>query len=202
MARPIDPDQHRRRRAEIVGAASTLFARAGYDRTSTAAICRAAGISSGTFFHYFPTKLDVLLAVLAVGRDLLIAELARIEAGPTGLPAVLALADLATDELVAAEYATFAGGLAGVEDDPRVASALQAEADAMHDVLIRQLRIGVEDTAVREDVPLDELARWVAWLIDGASQQALSPRDTPPSLREAVEALIGRAPRPAVSPPR
>lgn len=34
---------------------------------TSAAICREAGIATGTFFHYFPTKLDLLLAILDLG---------------------------------------------------------------------------------------------------------------------------------------
>ena len=62
MSRPIDREKYETKRASIVSAASVQFATHGYQGSTTAGICSEAGISSGTFFHYFPTKLDVLVA--------------------------------------------------------------------------------------------------------------------------------------------
>jgi len=50
------------RREMIARAALKLFAERGYERTTTKEIARAAGISEGTIFKYFPTKHDLLLA--------------------------------------------------------------------------------------------------------------------------------------------
>lgn len=58
--RTVDPEKHARRRADILAAAAEEFAAKGVDGTSTAVICRRAGIGSGTLFHYFPTKLDIV----------------------------------------------------------------------------------------------------------------------------------------------
>ena len=69
MARTVDPERHLARRLVIIDAALTCFAASGYAGTSTAAICREAGIGSGTFFHYFPTKQSLLLAILALGTE-------------------------------------------------------------------------------------------------------------------------------------
>lgn len=41
-----------------------MFAERGYERTTTREIARAAGISEGTIFKYFPTKHDLLLAFI------------------------------------------------------------------------------------------------------------------------------------------
>lgn len=51
----------------ILDAALTRFAIDGFDRATTAAICREARISSGTFIHYFPTTGNTLLAVQVEG---------------------------------------------------------------------------------------------------------------------------------------
>ncbi|MGC7093638.1 TetR/AcrR family transcriptional regulator [Amycolatopsis lurida] len=61
--RTVNPEQHARKRAEILAAAAQEFASAGVDGTSTADICRRAGIGSGTLFHYFPTKRDIFHAL-------------------------------------------------------------------------------------------------------------------------------------------
>lgn len=66
-------------------AALDLFARYGYDGTSTAQVAEAAGVSQATIFKYFKTKQDLLKAIIKpvlenffpVYRDDLLAELAQ-----------------------------------------------------------------------------------------------------------------------------
>jgi AcrR family transcriptional regulator len=53
----------------LVFAAMRLFAGKGYNSTSVADILREAEANSGSLYHAFPTKQDLLLAVLARYRD-------------------------------------------------------------------------------------------------------------------------------------
>lgn len=69
MARTVDPRKHAARREEILGAALLCFATNGFERTTTAQICRMAGIGSGTLFHYFPNKRAILHAGFALDID-------------------------------------------------------------------------------------------------------------------------------------
>jgi AcrR family transcriptional regulator len=48
----------------IVDAAQRMFADAGYAATSTAKIAASAGVPHGLVFYYFPSKRDLLLAVV------------------------------------------------------------------------------------------------------------------------------------------
>lgn len=56
-------------RNRILFAAMELFAVKGYQSTSITDILRVAEAHSGSLYHFFPTKQDLLLAVLAAYRD-------------------------------------------------------------------------------------------------------------------------------------
>ncbi len=51
-------------RAHILQAAITLFAKNGYDASSVAEICQAAGVSKGAFYHHFASKQAVFQSLL------------------------------------------------------------------------------------------------------------------------------------------
>lgn len=56
-------------RDRLVWAAMQLFSEKGYLSTSVADILREARANSGSLYHAFPTKQDLLLAVLEAYRD-------------------------------------------------------------------------------------------------------------------------------------
>ena len=51
-------------RATILDAAVRRFSISGYDAASVDDICEEAGVSKGAFYHHFPTKQTVFLALL------------------------------------------------------------------------------------------------------------------------------------------
>src|SRR5215472_17763161 len=58
-----------RRRAQILAAASRVFARRGFHRTTVREVAREAGIADGTIYLYFASKQELLLALLGqLGR--------------------------------------------------------------------------------------------------------------------------------------
>lgn len=172
MPRPIDRQKYEAKRSAIVSAATIQFATHGYQRSTTAGICRAAGVSSGTFFHYFPTKLDALVAVLDSGCKDLQDRLTQAERDASGLEAVMSYTSMLETEIGEKSYPVFVAGLAGVESETSVAAALMAETNLVTDFLIRNIETGQRRGHIREDFPAHELARWVSWLLNGAAQEA------------------------------
>lgn len=56
-------------RERLVEVARDLFLIQGYNATGIAQILKTSGSNSGSLYHYFPTKEDLLLAVLEWYRD-------------------------------------------------------------------------------------------------------------------------------------
>src|SRR3989441_13321835 len=55
----------RERQASIITAAASLFAKNGFNGTTTRAIAKTAGISEALLFKYFPTKRALYAAIIA-----------------------------------------------------------------------------------------------------------------------------------------
>ncbi|HST36621.1 MAG TPA: TetR/AcrR family transcriptional regulator, partial [Allosphingosinicella sp.] len=70
MARPQSPDYDKRREA-ILAAAAELYAKKGFSGASVAELARACRSSKSLIYHYFPSKDDVLYAVMADHLDAL-----------------------------------------------------------------------------------------------------------------------------------
>ncbi|KJL41447.1 MULTISPECIES: TetR/AcrR family transcriptional regulator [Microbacterium] len=60
----------RESRTLILDAAERLFAERGFDATPTTAIADLAGVPKGLLFYYFPTKTDLLRALVGERLDL------------------------------------------------------------------------------------------------------------------------------------
>ncbi len=149
MARTFDPLRHQARRMVIIDAALTCFAAEGFHRTTTAAICRTAGIGSGTFFHYFPTKLSVLLGVLDVGTAESAAWFAA-QAGRTDPARVIEdyVAHVA-DECADPRVAGFVRAVTAVLTEPDVVMALARDEAVVREGLLPWIRAAQEARQVR-----------------------------------------------------
>ncbi|HEX8744137.1 MAG TPA: TetR/AcrR family transcriptional regulator [Thermoleophilaceae bacterium] len=77
----LDVDERRR---QLLEAAARAFTERAYDEVSMADLARAAGISKGLLYHYFPSKRDLFTATLAAAA----AELAAVTEPDPGLPPV------------------------------------------------------------------------------------------------------------------
>lgn len=88
MTEPLTDRRRRLVRDDIGRAAVNLFAEHGFDNVTVLDIAAAAGISERTFFRYFATKDEVLLAYERRVWDRLVAALA---ARPVGEGPVTAL---------------------------------------------------------------------------------------------------------------
>jgi AcrR family transcriptional regulator len=67
------------KRNEILDSAERLLVRDGYDATAMAEVARGAGIASNAVYWYFPSKDDLLAAVLNRRQEHVLAKLAASE---------------------------------------------------------------------------------------------------------------------------
>lgn len=199
MPRPVDHERRRARRLQIIDAGLTAFARYGYAGATTSLICRTAEIGSGTFFHYFPTKADLLVAILEVGttetREFFAAQEGRTDARQVVLDYVRHAATDMEDERAVG----FVNAVAGRIGDAAVAAALEAEARTVRVGLRTWIARAQRDGSVRTDLAVGRLVDWVVLLLDGfASQVAgraefVATRETP-MLLEQAERLLDLSP--------
>lgn len=86
-------DDKARRREELLAAAKEVFAGSGFVGTTVGDVARAAGVSHGTVYVYFPSKEELFAATLeAEGRALNEAILSGIAATGTSDPDAALLA--------------------------------------------------------------------------------------------------------------
>ena len=195
MARTVDPAKHAARRLQIIDAGLTCFAAHGYDGATTALICREAGIGSGTFFHYFPTKADLLVATLELGT----AETEEWFAARRGRPAA---AEVLREYVAhaAAESGDprvpgFVRAVGAVMTEPRIAAALAADERTLRGGLLPWVRKAQAAGQVRTDLSAPRLTDWLMLLLDGflgrlAGGDAFTAKRETRTLLDAAERLM------------
>lgn len=67
LAPRTSPDGEADRRGRVIAAAARLFRRNGYERTTVRELADAVGLRSGSLFHHFRSKEEILVAVMATG---------------------------------------------------------------------------------------------------------------------------------------
>ncbi|WP_402372790.1 TetR/AcrR family transcriptional regulator [Isoptericola rhizosphaerae] len=191
MARPVDPERRAARRLQIVDAGLTVFAERGYDGATTARICRRAGIGSGTFFHYFATKADLLLAILELGTAETRERAAGLEGRTDPLGVLLELVASTADDAADARIPGFVRAVTGVMHVPRIAEALAADDAAQREVLLVWVERGQARGEVRTDLTAARLVSWLVLLTGGFLERvAVDEAFTAEGERELLVATV------------
>lgn len=182
-------------RDALLAAAYQQIARLGYSGATTAKICAAAGVGSGTFFHFFPAKVDVVAALLeqavadADERRASLVETAAAE--PRA--ALRRWAEQIAADAADPDFAGFVTAVGTVGHDPAVADPI-ARADAIG----RSAVTAVVDAGRRRgDWPAasDDADTSISMLGDGflahaAQNPAFSPLGHADALLAACERLL------------
>ena len=73
----------------LVGGAAQLIMRGGYNGFSYADLAEQFGIRKASIHHHFPSKVDLVVAVVEQGRTLIQAQIAALEAEPAAMDQLL-----------------------------------------------------------------------------------------------------------------
>jgi AcrR family transcriptional regulator len=181
---------------QIIDAGMTAFAEHGYAGATTAVICRTAGVGSGTFFHYFPTKLALLVAIIEEGTQETRAFFADNAGHSDPRAVVFGYIHHAIDDLADPRLAGFVVTVGGLLATPEVEAALRADDETLRGELEPWLRAAARAGQIRVDISAERLAVWVALVLDGFTERvAIADGFTPhleaPLLIEQVAHLLG-----------
>jgi AcrR family transcriptional regulator len=157
--RTLRQEQAALRRAQIVEAALELFARHGFDGTSTKQIAQAAGVAEGLIFHYFPTKAQLLTAVLETHHSFA-GELRALLAEAADEPASVVLPRLAIGWLgtLRREAAITVVLFGTAQTNPEVGAALRALIAEGIARFAAYLQTRVQAGELRADLPAESSA--------------------------------------------
>ena len=186
--RKLDPVKHAEKRQEILTEAWRCLAKNGFRGASTADICKAAGISPGHLYHYFPSKEAILTALTARGLER--AE-ARFQAMMQSSNAVTALTseldrhkqkkggDARAVGLVVLEMLVEAGR------NPPVAKIVRANSRKIRALLVEFLENGQARGQIDPELDAEVAAGLLLSLMDG--MKTLSIRDPKADIDKSVD---------------
>jgi TetR/AcrR family transcriptional regulator, transcriptional repressor for nem operon len=190
----------------------TLFSEKGYQSTSVADILKAANANSGSLYHAFPTKQDLLLAVLEAYRDGIVPMLLAPAWEGVDDPIKRIFALLARYrqalEMTDCLYGCPIGSLALEihEPDPPVRELLAVNFDGWRDHV--QTCLDAASDRLPPDVDRKALAAFVLTVMEGGVMQSRTYRDLAPfdacvaTLRDYFTRLEAAAASAAAQPRR
>jgi len=157
------------RRRQLLDAGARVFTERSYDDASMAEVARAAGISKGLLYHYFPSKRDLFVATLEAAA----AELREITEPDPSLPIPEQLVSVLDAYLAwiddhADSYAKLMESASG-SDDVRSYMA-QVRAGTVEQMLTALVK-GGDPAAIRTAL------HGFLWFMDGACLDWLAHRD-------------------------
>jgi AcrR family transcriptional regulator len=156
---PKVSEHHReQRRRQILDGARSCFAQHGYERTTVRELEAAIGLSSGAIFSYYPSKLDLFIALAA--ED---AELSARMWTEGGLSGLVRNMQARSDEL-SASYLELGRRIWA---DPEFREKWFKRGEPLMAAIENGIRAAVASGQVRDDIPVDALVDFATVVLDG-----------------------------------
>ena len=168
-------------RTHILDAAQECIAEHGYDATGVAEICQRAGLSKGAFYHHFPTKQALFMALLERWLAGLDAELAAARGGALTSPeAFLSMAGVASQVFAAAagQFRIFLEFWTQAARDPAVWQATIAPYRRYSQMFRGLIEAGVAEGTLRPVDPEAAARALLSLAVGLVLQSVLDPQAT------------------------
>jgi AcrR family transcriptional regulator len=165
--RKVDPVKHEQKRLEILGAAINCFTRDGFRGASTTDICTEAGISPGHLYHYFPSKVAIIEAMVDLGLARAAERLEKILAAPDVIEALLTDIEDTCLRFRPAQALNL-DGLAEAARNPDFAKAIERHTEAVRRLWADFLHQAQSQGRVDPGLDPDATANILIALIDGS----------------------------------
>ena len=197
--RTVDPAKHQAKRRQIIDAAAELFATKGFDGTTTADVCKAAGMSSGNLFHYFGSKREIFFAVIIDGEDEKAAHLAEAQGRDDVWAALLDIVALLTwPATVPLGPPLVMEAMLQAHRDPELAAWLERDQADERSAIETLLTRGAATGQINPGIEIPDAAAWVMATIGAFYLQAATDTSFQPAEQsEHLCLLLTRFLRPA-----
>jgi len=195
--RTVDPVRHAARRRHILEGAAVAFAERGFDNTTVKDLCSAAGVGSGTLFHYFADKRAVFHALLDLDRDTTVADLRAI-AHDDPAQRLWAVVDRLTEDLSDPAAGAFMLAILGqLTTDPRVGEIL-GEIDRVAEEILRDTMEDLLTNGGATGWDAADAATWIRSIVDGlylrCADDGFDPAAEQARLRLVLTRMLGLDP--------
>jgi AcrR family transcriptional regulator len=192
LGRPANPEARAQRRAQIIEGARTCFLRKGFHAATTAEISAEAGVSVANLYQYFPTKDDLVQALIEndLAEDLALVRLVD-EAGSLreGLARIDTL--LATEPDYAEQTRLKLEIIGEAARNPHIAAVVKAADARMVEAMITLLERRQQAGEVRRDADPAVIAELILALYDGVyGRLSFSGADQAGITRAASQMII------------
>lgn len=196
--RTVDPAKHEAKRRHIIETAVVCFARNGFERTTVASICASAGISTGSLFHYFPSKKAIFRAVFEQDATDIAEALASAAALDDPWAGVLLVLDHLTEPLAMPEVAGLVIEIAAQAGRDAELSALVVRNElTVRDGLAALLQRAADAGLVDASVAPVTAASWIQGLVDGLfGRTSVDPSFDPQEQIPVMKQILTRFLRP------
>lgn len=163
----------------IINAATKVFAENGYQRASTNAIVKEAGISKGILFHYFKSKKELYLSLYEYLSDMFAEKIyERLDLEERDIFEIIRKVSLIKFEMFST-YPDLINFLnrAFHEEAPEVKDGIEKIKASLTDSSFTKLFSNIDATKFREGIDVEKAIQIIYWTFEGfANQQQVRVR--------------------------
>ncbi len=180
---------------KLISEASQLIVNAGYNGFSYADLAERLGIRKASIHHHFPSKVDLVVAVVKRQRVAIRAQIEALESGtPDAMAQLLAYVDY-WKRCIEDQSAPFClAGVLAVELPglpPAVGAAVRGHFNDLGDWLKRVMTLGIEQGTIRLELEPETSSQFFQTAIYGAMVMARA-YDDPGKFNFVVDAFLAR----------